>query len=163
MKKIVKSITVDKELMAKVELLCATLNRNFSNYVESLLKQEIEKWERVSKMKNNLMELLNLSFNGRLKNYYKDDGTYHDYNVGDLLMVEDKRQSGDKYVEVGIVINKTYDENYDFYQLSMVSLSTGTCDYGYHTICGNLKQLDEQVIKHLPKYCIDEYLKESGE
>ena len=45
----------------------------------------------------------------------------------------------------------------------MVSLSTGTCDYGYRTICGNLKQLDEQVIKHLPKYCIDEYLKESGE
>lgn len=114
-------------------------------------------------MKNNHMELLNLSFNGRLKNYYKDDGTYHDYNVGDLLMVEDKRQSGDKYVEVGIVINKTYDENYDFYQLSMVSLSTGTCDYGYNTICGNLKQLDEQVIKHLPKCCIDEYLKESGD
>ena len=24
-------------------------------------------------------------------------------------------------------------------------------------------QVDEQVIKHLPKYCIDEYLKESGE
>ncbi|MDD7754160.1 MAG: hypothetical protein PUJ51_06585 [Clostridiales bacterium] len=46
MKKIVKSITIDKELMAKVELLCATLNRNFSNYVESLLKQEIEKWEK---------------------------------------------------------------------------------------------------------------------
>ena len=56
-------------------------------------------------MKNNHMELLNLSFNGRLKNYYKDDGTYHDYNVGDLLMVEDKRQSGDKYVEVGIFTN----------------------------------------------------------
>lgn len=114
-------------------------------------------------MKNNHMELLNLSFNGRLKNYYKDDGTYHDYNVGDLLMVEDKRQSGDKYVEVGIVIKKTYDENYDYYQLSMVSLSTGSCDYGYHTICGNLKQLDDQVIKHLPKCCIDKYLKESGE
>lgn len=46
MKKIVKSITIDKELMAKVELLCAILNRNFSNYVESLLKQEIEKWEK---------------------------------------------------------------------------------------------------------------------
>lgn len=46
MKKIVKSITVDKKLMAKVELLCATLNRSFSNYVESLLKQEIEKWEK---------------------------------------------------------------------------------------------------------------------
>ena len=45
-KKIVKSITIDKELMMKVELLCATLNRNFSNYVESLLKQEIEKWEK---------------------------------------------------------------------------------------------------------------------
>ena len=46
MKKIVKSITVDKELVEKVELLCATLNRSFSNYVESLLKQEIEKWEK---------------------------------------------------------------------------------------------------------------------
>ena len=46
MNKIVKSITVDKELMAKVELLCATLNRSLSNYVESLLKQEIEKWEK---------------------------------------------------------------------------------------------------------------------
>ena len=45
MRKIVKSITIDKELMMKVELLCATLNRSFSNYVESLLKQEIEKWE----------------------------------------------------------------------------------------------------------------------
>lgn len=46
MTKIVKSITVDKELMMKVELLCATLNRSFSNYVESLLKEEIEKWEK---------------------------------------------------------------------------------------------------------------------
>ena len=26
-------------------------------------------------MKNNHMKLLNLSFNGGLKNYYKDDGT----------------------------------------------------------------------------------------
>lgn len=46
MRKKIKSITVDKELMQKVELLCATLNRNFSNYVESLLKKEIEKWEK---------------------------------------------------------------------------------------------------------------------
>ena len=29
--------------MAKVELLCATLNRSFSNFVESLLKEEIKK------------------------------------------------------------------------------------------------------------------------
>ena len=36
----------NKELVEKVELLCATLNRSFSNYVESLLKQEIEKWEK---------------------------------------------------------------------------------------------------------------------
>ena len=114
-------------------------------------------------MKNNHMELLGLSFNGRLKNYYKVVGFFFFFYVCDLLKVEDKRQSGDKYIEVGIVIKKTYDENYDFYQLSMVCLSTGTCDYGYHTICGNLKQLDEQVIKHLPKYCIDKYLKESGE
>ena len=46
MRKIVKSITLDKELVRKVEMLCATLNRSFSNYVESLLKQEIEKWEK---------------------------------------------------------------------------------------------------------------------
>ena len=46
MRKIVKSITLDKELVRKVEMLCATLNRSFSNYVESLLKQEIEKWEQ---------------------------------------------------------------------------------------------------------------------
>lgn len=110
--------------------------------------------------KQNHMELLGLSFNGRLKNYFNDNNEYHDYNIGDLIMVEDKRQSGDNYIEVGIIIDKKYDENYDFYQLSMVSLSTGTCDYGYHTICGNLKQLDEQVIKHLPKYCIDYHLKE---
>ena len=46
MRKIVKSITLDKELVRKVEMLCAILNRSFSNYVESLLKQEIEKWEK---------------------------------------------------------------------------------------------------------------------
>lgn len=46
MRKKVKSVTLDKELVEKVELLCATLNRSFSNYVESLLKQEIEKWEK---------------------------------------------------------------------------------------------------------------------
>ena len=64
------------------QLVC---QRNYlsTKYIEYL----IEKLEKVSKMKNNHMKLLNLSFNGRLKNYYKDDGTYHDYNVGDLLMV----------------------------------------------------------------------------
>ena len=46
MRRIVKSITLDKELVQKIEMLCATLNRSFSNYVESLLKQEIEKWEK---------------------------------------------------------------------------------------------------------------------
>lgn len=74
-----------------------------------------------------------------------------------VIMVEDKRQSGDKYVSVGIIINKTYDENYDCYNLSYVCLSTGRCDYGYNTISGNLEQIDKQVIKHLPKFCIDEY------
>ena len=42
MRRIVKSITLDKELVQKIEMLCATLNRSFSNYIESLLKQEIE-------------------------------------------------------------------------------------------------------------------------
>lgn len=46
MRKKVKSVTLDKELVGKVEFLCAKLNRSFSNYVESLLKQEIEKWEK---------------------------------------------------------------------------------------------------------------------
>ena len=46
MRRIVKSITLDKELVKKIEMLCATLNRSFSNYVESLLKQEIEKLEK---------------------------------------------------------------------------------------------------------------------
>jgi hypothetical protein len=46
MTKVPKCITLDKELIEKVILMCATLNRNFSNYVESLLKQEIEKWEK---------------------------------------------------------------------------------------------------------------------
>lgn len=42
-----KSITIDEEVIEKVAVLCATLNRSFSNYVESLLKQEIEKWEKI--------------------------------------------------------------------------------------------------------------------
>ena len=47
MAKVVKSITLDEEVIEKVAVLCATLNRSFSNYVESLLKQEIEKWEKI--------------------------------------------------------------------------------------------------------------------
>jgi hypothetical protein len=46
MRKKVKSVTLDEKLIWKVELLCTILNRSFSNYVESLLKQEIEKWEK---------------------------------------------------------------------------------------------------------------------
>ena len=46
MAKVVKSITLDEEIIKKIAMLCAILNRNFSNYVESLLKQEIEKWEK---------------------------------------------------------------------------------------------------------------------
>ena len=41
-----RSVTLEEELIEKVVLMCATLNRSFSNYVESLLKQEIEKWEK---------------------------------------------------------------------------------------------------------------------
>ena len=44
MAKVPKCVTLDEELIEKVALMCATLNRSFSNYVESLLKQEIEKW-----------------------------------------------------------------------------------------------------------------------
>ena len=43
MAKIVKSITIDEEVYKEIELLCVILNRNFSNFVESLLKEEIKK------------------------------------------------------------------------------------------------------------------------
>ena len=108
----------------------------------------------------NHKELLNLDFNGRLKNYFNNEFEYHDYNVGDLIMVEDKRMSGDKYISVGIIIEKRYDEYYKTYELRYVALSTGTCDYGCNWISGRLGQIDNQVIKHLPKYCIDVYRKE---
>ena len=114
-------------------------------------------------MKANHRELLGLSFNGRLKNYFNDDFEYHDYNVGDLIMVEDKRMSGDSYIAVGIIINKKYDEYYKTYQLNYVALSTGSCDYGNSWIAGTLEELDKQVIKHLPKYCINKYLESKGE
>ena len=106
-------------------------------------------------MKANHRELLGLSFNGRLKNYFND--------VGDLIMVEDKRMCGDSYIAVGIIINKKYDEYYKTYQLNYVALSTGSCDYGNRWIAGTLEELDKQVIKHLPKYCINEYLESKGE
>ena len=47
MAKIVKSITIDEETYKKIEMLCDILNRNFSNYVESLLKEEIKKTKEV--------------------------------------------------------------------------------------------------------------------
>lgn len=43
MAKIAKSITIDEEVYKEIELLCVILNRNFSNFVESLLKEEIKK------------------------------------------------------------------------------------------------------------------------
>ena len=46
MAKIVKSITIDEEVYKEIELLCVILNRNFSNFVESLLKEEIKKKNR---------------------------------------------------------------------------------------------------------------------
>ena len=42
MAKIVKSITIDEETYKEIEMLCNILNRNFSNYVESLLKEEVK-------------------------------------------------------------------------------------------------------------------------
>ena len=47
MAKIVKSITIDEEVCKEIELLCVILNRNFSNFVESLLKEEIKKSKEV--------------------------------------------------------------------------------------------------------------------
>ena len=46
MAKIVKSITIDEEVYKEIELLCFILNRNFSNFVESLLKKKIKKKNR---------------------------------------------------------------------------------------------------------------------
>ena len=47
MAKIVKSITIDEEVYKEIELLCVILNRNFSNFVESLLKEKIKKSKEV--------------------------------------------------------------------------------------------------------------------
>ena len=49
MAKIVKSITIDEEINKEIELLCVILNRNFSNFVESLLKEELKKRKRRNK------------------------------------------------------------------------------------------------------------------
>lgn len=43
MAKITKSITIDEETYKKIETLCNILNRTFSNYIESLLKEEVKK------------------------------------------------------------------------------------------------------------------------
>ena len=47
MAKIVKSITIDEETYKEIEMLCNILNRNFSNYVERILKEEIKKLKEV--------------------------------------------------------------------------------------------------------------------
>ena len=47
MAKIVKSINIDEDTYKEIEMLCNILNRNFSNYVESLLKEEIKKLKEV--------------------------------------------------------------------------------------------------------------------
>lgn len=46
MAKIVKSITIDEDVYKEIELLCIILNRNFSNFIESLLKEEIKKMKK---------------------------------------------------------------------------------------------------------------------
>ena len=46
MAKIVKSITIDEEVYKEIELLCVILNRNFSNFVESLLKEELKEMKK---------------------------------------------------------------------------------------------------------------------
>ena len=50
-------------------------------------------------MKANHRELLGLSFNGRLKNYFNDDFEYHDYNVGDLIICKTIFNEGRPYFE----------------------------------------------------------------
>lgn len=47
MAKIVKSITIDEETYKEIKILCNVLNRNFSNYIESLLKEEVKKLKEV--------------------------------------------------------------------------------------------------------------------
>lgn len=46
MAKIVKSITIDEETYKEIEMLCNILNRSFSNYIESLLKEEVKKMKK---------------------------------------------------------------------------------------------------------------------
>lgn len=46
MGKIVKSITIDKDTYKEIEIMCTILNRTFSNYVESLLKEEVKKMKK---------------------------------------------------------------------------------------------------------------------
>ena len=41
-----KSITIDEEVYKEIELLCVILNRNFSNFVESLLKEELKEMKK---------------------------------------------------------------------------------------------------------------------
>lgn len=43
MGKITKSITVDEKTYQEIDIMCKILNRTFSNYVDSLLKEEIKK------------------------------------------------------------------------------------------------------------------------
>ena len=47
MGKIAKSITIDKETYKEIEIMCNILNRTFSNYVESLLKEEVKKLKKI--------------------------------------------------------------------------------------------------------------------
>ena len=47
MGKIAKSITIDKETYKEIEIMCSILNRTFSNYVESLLKEEVKKLKKI--------------------------------------------------------------------------------------------------------------------
>ena len=46
MAKIVKSITIVVVVYKEIELLCVILNSNFSNFVESLLKEELKKMKK---------------------------------------------------------------------------------------------------------------------
>ena len=43
MAKVVKSITIDKEVIKKSEIVCYETNRSFSNYIEMLIKEDLKK------------------------------------------------------------------------------------------------------------------------
>ena len=39
-------LNLDNEIYKKLQILCITLNKSVSKYIDELIKKEIEKWEK---------------------------------------------------------------------------------------------------------------------